>query len=727
VKVTESFAKLNELSTTVVQKTNMKKIITMTAALLLSVFAFAQNQVIVSGTVLNTDGTPVEGIEVNIHTDSLISGGLIFAVAITDASGAYSAILDLDEADTQGWLYARITNCDQNLLFGDGTWSPANSEVVIDFTYCDVQITCQAFVYPDWQDNVVAATMIGTPPFSYEWSTGATTQSIVPDGSGLYCATVTDALGCESVACYDASGGSGSDSTCVVNLISTSTAAGLEIEAFAYGLGAIDYSWSTGEATSSIEVTEAGTYCVTTTDAEGCEATACTDYFPTPCGVSIELDTFGMELQAIPQGVAPFAYSWNTGSTFSTTDIDPNTNFYSVTVSDAAGCTATATYWYQGGVDFCSVEIIEVQGGTMLEAVVSGATGQITYNWSTGATTAFIQDVEPGNYCVTVTTANGCTSTACLFVTDPSAPYIIDGYVYLPDSINEGSVEGWAYLIVYDETEGTLTAVDTTALENFGGAAYYKFDAQPAGEYLVKAALAPGTNGYEAHLPTYYGNVLWWDEAGSITLPFNGWGTFNFTLIPGDNPGGPGFIGGYVADGANLQSGEIEVRGSEPMEGVSIILLDEEETPVSYTYTDINGEFMFPSLAYGTYKVVIEHIGYEQQYYWVTLSEENPGAEGLNFEIGAESITDTDELANEAVLSVFPNPASSTLQIVAAEMQGQGAIQVWNAQGQMVLSRTNVEMSGTTTTLDVSTLPAGIYYLQVSAEGQLLTRKWMKQ
>ncbi|MCR9102265.1 MAG: T9SS type A sorting domain-containing protein [bacterium] len=705
----------------------MKKIITMTAALLLSVFAFAQNQVIVSGTVLNTDGTPVEGIEVNIHTDSLISGGLIIAVAITDASGAYSAILDLDEADTQGWLYARITNCDQNLLFGDGAWSPANSEVVIDFTYCDVQITCQAFVYPDWQDNVVAATMIGTPPFSYEWSTGATTQSIVPDGSGLYCATVTDALGCESVACYDASGGSGSDSTCVVNLISSSTAAGLEIEAFAYGLGAIDYSWSTGEATSSIEVTEAGTYCVTTTDAEGCEATACTDYFPTPCGVSIELDTFGMELQAIPQGVAPFAYSWNTGSTFSTTDIDPNTNFYSVTVSDAAGCTATATYWYQGGVDFCSVEIIEVQGGTMLEAVVSGATGQITYNWSTGATTAFIQDVEPGNYCVTVTTANGCTSTACLFVTDPSAPYIIDGYVYLPDSINEGSVEGWAYLIVYDETEGTLTAVDTTALENFGGAAYYKFDAQPAGEYLVKAALAPGTNGYEAHLPTYYGNVLWWDEAGSITLPFNGWGTFNFTLIPGDNPGGPGFIGGYVADGANLQSGEIEVRGSEPMEGVSIILLDEEETPVSYTYTDINGEFMFPSLAYGTYKVVIEHIGYEQQYYWVTLSEENPGAEGLNFEIGAESITDTDELANEAVLSVFPNPASSTLQIVAAEMQGQGAIQVWNAQGQMVLSRTNVEMSGTTTTLDVSTLPAGIYYLQVSAEGQLLTRKWMKQ
>lgn len=706
----------------------MKNIITTTVALLLGVFVFAQNEITVSGTVLNTDGMGVEDLQVNILTDSLISGGFFSAVALTDENGDYAVNFTLDDADTQGIIYASITNCNQNLLFGDSFWSPVNNEVVIDFTYCDVQITCQAFAFPEWQENVVSATMIGTPPFSYLWDNGATTESIIPDGSGLYCVTITDNLGCASSACYDAAG-SGPDSSCVVTLISSTTAEGLEIEAVAYGLGEIDYSWSTGETTSVIEATAPGTYCVTTTDSEGCLATGCIDYFAEPCEVTIELAASGTELEAIPTGEAPFTFSWNNGSSLSTTDINPNLNSYSVTVTDAAGCQATASYWYQGGVDSCMVEIIPFQNGAMLEAVVVGTTDSITYHWNTGDDTAALQNVTPGYYCVTITTDSGCSSSACIVIEDPSAPFIIDGYVYLPDSINGGTLEGWAYLIVYDETEGTLTAVDTAELENFpfGGAAYYEFDAQPAGDYLIKAALAPGSNGYEEHLPTYYGNVLWWHEASTATLPFNGWGTFNFTLTPGSNPGGPGFISGYVADGANLLPGEIEVRDDEPMEGVSIILLNEQENPVGYTYTDVNGEFMFPSLAFGTYKVVIEHIGYEQQYYWVTLSEENPGAEGLNFEIGDESITDTDNWKVEAGISIFPNPVISTLQLIVSDVSGRGAVQVWNAQGQLILSRTNVELGATATSLDVSTLPSGIYYLQVAVEGQLLTRKWMKQ
>ncbi|NRA52358.1 MAG: hypothetical protein HRU12_24795, partial [Phaeodactylibacter sp.] len=437
----------------------MKSIITSTLALFLSVFVFAQNEITVSGTVANTDGTPVEGLEVLITSDSLTSGGFFSAVALTDANGDYSITVQLADADSQGWVYASIADCNQSFLYGSGTWSPGNSEIVIDFTYCDIQLSCYAYVFPDWENNVIAATMIGAPPFTYEWSNGETTESVLPDGSGLYCVTITDDLGCESSACYDASG-NGPDSSCVVILVTTPTATGLEIEAMPYTIGTTTYLWSTGETTETIEVTDPGTYCVTATDSEGCVATACTEFFAEQCDVTIDINATGTMLIALPTGEAPFTYSWSTGSTLQESDIDPNVSFYSVVVTDAAGCVSTANYWYQGGgTDSCFVEIIPVQNGTMLEVIVSGATGSISYEWSTGDTTPFLQDVQPGYYCVTVTSDNGCAETACILVEDPNAAFIIEGYVYLPDSINGGLMEGWAYLIVYDEEAGTLTAV----------------------------------------------------------------------------------------------------------------------------------------------------------------------------------------------------------------------------------------------------------------------------
>jgi len=51
------------------------------------------------------------------------------------------------------------------------------------------------------------------------------------------------------------------------------------------------------------------------------------------------------------------------------------------------------------------------------------ATGDGTYSWNTGATTAGISVSTPGTYTVTVTAANGCTDTASIVITqDITAP-----------------------------------------------------------------------------------------------------------------------------------------------------------------------------------------------------------------------------------------------------------------------------------------------------------------
>ena len=238
---------------------------------------------------------------------------------------------------------------------------------------------------------------------------------------------------------------------------------------------------------------------------------------------------------------------------------------------------------------------------------------------------------------------------------------------------------------------------------------------------------SPGSDGYDNHLPTYFGNVLWWDEANSINLPNNGWWWHDLTLIEGDNPGGPGFIGGYVADGANLLAGEIEVREDDPMAGVSIILLNEAEEPVAYTYTDEDGVFAFPGLDWGTYKVVIEHIGYEQKHYWVTLSPDNPSVDSMIFEVGSDSITDAEEVQPPSTVDLFPVPATDYLTVQTGQLQDVQAVEIWNAQGQRLLNlRPNTLESGTLQ-IDVSAFPAGVYWLRTQIGQQLATQKWIKQ
>lgn len=396
--------------------------------------------------------------------------------------------------------------------------------------------------------------MVGILLFSYEWNIGVMIQSIVLDGSGLYCVIVIDVLGCSFIVCYDVFGGNGLDFICVVNLIFILIVVGLEIEVFVYGLGVIDYFWSIGEVIFFIEVIEVGIYCVIIMDVEGCEVMACVDYFLILCGVSIEIGVWGMELQVFLEGVVFFVYNWNMGFIFFLIDIDLNVNFYFVIVIDVVGCMAMVIYWYQGGIDFCFVEIIIVQNGMMLEVVVFGVIGVVIYNWSIGVIIVIIQDVEFGNYCVIIMIDDGCIFMDCIFIINFLVFFIIDGYVYLFDSINGGEMEGWVYLIVYDEEEGIFMAVDIMEMESLGfeGVVYYKFDVQFVGEYLIKVVLVFGMNGYENYLLIYYSYVFWWDEVNMVILLFNGWGFFNFILIFGDNFGGLGFIGGYVVDGVNL-------------------------------------------------------------------------------------------------------------------------------------------------------------------------------
>lgn len=579
------------------------------------------------------------------------------------------------------------------------------------------------------------ANATGTAPFIYSWSNGMSTQTACSNTVGLdtLCVTVTDAMGCVSTDC----GVVGIISNnCDVTLFADTSnpIGGITIFATGTGSGQFTYQWSNGQiGTSTITVQTSGTYCVTVTDANGCTADACTTVVTggtgNNCSVSFSQSPNTPCITANPSGTAPFTYLWSDGNT-NNMACGMSGDTVCVTITDATGCTATACEIIYV-VPNCGV-VIGTIGNELIAWAQGDSTSGFTYQWSTGAITQSITPTTSGNYCVTITDSDGCDASACTNFTIV-ADDMINGYIVL-DSLNTPIGNGVntfkVYLIEHDDVAGTLTAIDSqlvTSTPNIW-AAHYEFTGIAAGDYLVKAAIQLGSDQYDNYLPTYNGDVLYWDDATSVTLPNFNVNQF-ITMVSGVNPGGPGFIGGLIIDGANIMSGQVETRGDgDPLENVSVLLLTDADEPITHTVTDANGEFTFPSLAYGTYKIVVEVLGKEQGIKFVTLSPDSQGA-NVYFEVNETFVTKVEDVLNGASLKVYPNPVTEIMN-VQVEMKTTVLlnISVTNLLGKTLISE-NKELTEGIQDLNVNLkdLPAGIYFLNLSDGQDIISRKIMKQ
>jgi ELWxxDGT repeat protein len=130
----------------------------------------------------------------------------------------------------------------------------------------------------------------------------------------------------------------------------------------------------------------------------------------TPSGPTTFCEGGSVTLTA-PSGMA--SYLWSNGETTQAITVSAGGN-YTVTVSNSSGCSATSSatpvtvnplpsgmITPSGPTTFC-------EGGSV---TLTAPGGMSSYSWSTGATTQAITVNATGNYDVTFTNANGCSST----------------------------------------------------------------------------------------------------------------------------------------------------------------------------------------------------------------------------------------------------------------------------------------------------------------------------
>ncbi len=244
---------------------------------------------------------------------------------------------------------------------------------------------------------------------SYLWSTGEVTETISIQNAGTYRVTVTEEHGCQGS---------------VEQEVTTAAFPDVIFEELQYICanqthvlhlsGADHYVWENGSTEDSLAVMPNATrnYYFTAYSAENC---ARTGYITVvvhnlPTITLAGADTICMGTVTPLTAAGGESYLWSTGDTGESTYIAEG-GFYTVTATDANGCSSWATkYVYAHALPTLTIigqtEICQNQSTNL---TVSGA---VSYVWSTGDTENRITTSYANTYTVTGTDVHGCTNTA---------------------------------------------------------------------------------------------------------------------------------------------------------------------------------------------------------------------------------------------------------------------------------------------------------------------------
>lgn len=304
--------------------------------------------------------------------------------------------------------------------------------------------------------SITASGSGGTGTIRYNWSTGDSTATIINLAAATYTLTVTDANGCTASATYvvPAAPGAITISGSVTDAQCSGSATGEIAVSASGGTGTINYIWSTGDSIQFIDSLVAGVYSVTATDQNNCSAVISYSVgeqssltFNPAVVTNAGCTQLGSITVSAAGGSGTFTYTWNNLQTGATID-SLSAGTYTVTATDGGGCSITAAYVVNDvsqTVTISDTTIVPVgcagAGTGAITVTISGGTAPYTYTWDNSQSGATIDSLTPGLYAVTVTDANGCSTTG-VFEVPNGNPLSVS--VTATDLICNGTTSGQA-------------------------------------------------------------------------------------------------------------------------------------------------------------------------------------------------------------------------------------------------------------------------------------------
>ncbi|HEU4718609.1 MAG TPA: gliding motility-associated C-terminal domain-containing protein, partial [Bacteroidia bacterium] len=359
----------------------------------------------------------------------------------------------------------------------------------------------------------------GSSPYAYSWSSGQGTSITANLCPGSYTVDVTDVNGCttnQSVTITQPTQLSTSISS--TNVTCNALCNGTATVSASGGVGGYTYTWSpNGGTTPTASGLCAGAYSVITNDSNGC-ASVQSVTIQEPPAIVLSASSGPLSCNGSCNGVASvvasggtpgYIYNWSPGGQTSASATSLCAGIYTVNVTDASGCSQTATTTVaqpavlQANTSFTSPSCNNGTNGTASANPVGG-TGPYSYLWAPGGqTTSTITGLSVGTYTVTVHDANGCQDVQTINVTAVSpialtvasapascgncdgtlsvtpsggaSPYTYNWSNALPNQPNQTNLCAGIYSVTVTDASGCANSF-TLTMNNSGG---------PTGETVV--------------------------------------------------------------------------------------------------------------------------------------------------------------------------------------------------------------------------------------------------
>jgi len=314
-----------------------------------------------------------------------------------------------------------------------------------------------------------------------------------------------------------------------------------------------------------------------------------------------------------------------------------------------------------------------------------------------------------------------------LFTNDDNQCFAVSSQmIVLGDSIAYNQLYGQVFEGNLPMDEGLVMLFSLDTIGNFmpffegaitDASGIYTFPYVPQGNFLLYAMSLDS----EDYMPTYFGDVINWENASVISLgqPQN---PYNINLVASETNtvSGNNSINGLIGNNA-IREGF--------MDKIKVLLFNENNESLGFTEVNSDGSFGFANLAQGIYYIYPELTGVTADKVRVDLTGENAVAQ-VNMTFNGNNITGIQGLeARIEVGDLYPNPVVESLHLAVKAKQNTFLNwQIVGVDGRLQAAGVyNLHTDGNEIEINVSQLPQGVYILQLIDDNQQQTfRKFIK-